>query len=38
LGTGCGQAFAKGEYAFVTMNGYSGTGGMDALLFAFGVD
>jgi len=28
----------KGEYAFVTMNGYSGTGGMDALLFAFGVD
>ena len=28
----------KGEYAFVTMNGYSGVGGMDALLFAFGVD
>ena len=28
----------KGEYAFVTMDGYSGTGGMDALLFAFGVD
>ena len=28
----------KGEYAFVTMYGYSGVGGMDALLFAFGVD
>jgi hypothetical protein len=28
----------KGEYAFVTANGYSGTGGMDAVLFAFGVD
>jgi uncharacterized protein YxeA len=28
----------KGEYAFVTMGGYSGGGGMDALLFAFGID
>ena len=28
----------KGEYAFVKADGYSGTGGMDAVLFAFGVD
>ncbi|MGZ8539287.1 MAG: hypothetical protein ACXWV6_01480 [Chitinophagaceae bacterium] len=28
----------KGEYAFAVMAGYSGSGGMDALLYAFAVD
>ena len=32
------KPLSKGEYAFVAMSGYSGGGGMDALLFAFGVD
>lgn len=28
----------KGEYAFAVMGGYSGSGGMDALLYAFAID
>jgi uncharacterized protein YxeA len=28
----------KGEYAFAVMAGYSGSGGMDALLYAFAID
>jgi uncharacterized protein YxeA len=32
------KSLPKGEYAFVTMGGYSGGGGMDALLFTFGID
>jgi hypothetical protein len=32
------KPLAKGEYAFAAMAGYSGSGGMDALLFAFAID
>jgi hypothetical protein len=32
------KSLPKGEYAFAVMGGYSSSAGMDALLYAFGVD